>query len=452
MNQQPASVDAQPTGLSALSVAQWFYERPVFWLSIIGVLGLVALLTFQFFSSRELIEDSALESAKLYSEALSEFRTIYTSEVVETVRAQGIAVTHDYDELEHAIPLPATLSMILGERIGQHSSGAKTNLYSAYPFPWRRVENRKLFDDPFLKEAWDELTRNPEKPFFTFTELTGRPVLRYATADLMRAACVNCHNTHPETPKSDWKDGDVRGVLLVDLPLERASLQAQAAMRRTGVLSLFLAALWISGLVLVIGKLRRISTELKVRVSKRTEELACSNEELERLLSRFQESEARMRKLAHYDSLTGLPNRRLFQLQMARTLELAMRRGSKLALLFLDLDRFKEVNDTFGHSVGDELLSQVAERLLKTIRHRDAVGHSDSADSEPMLCRLGGDEFTILLSRILDAQDAAKVAQRLLNTLSEPFSIAGHEVYADASVGIVVFPDDGENPETLPAN
>ena len=94
-------------------------------------------------------ESTALEHAKLYGETIAEFRTLYTTEVVETVRKQGIAVTHDYKHRAGAIPLPATLSMLLGMRIGDHESGAQTRLYSGYPFPWRRDVNQSLFQDSF---------------------------------------------------------------------------------------------------------------------------------------------------------------------------------------------------------------------------------------------------------------------------------------------------------------
>lgn len=162
--------------------------------------------------AEDLVETIALENAALYSQAIEEFRTVYTSEVVSTAREQGIEVTHDYRDKEHAIPLPATLSMILGQRIGEHEAGAETRLYSAYPFPWREEESQEIFTDPFAQEAWDTLTANPEIPFYRFEEMGGRRFLRYARADLMRSGCLNCHNTHPDTPRTGWKEGDVRGV------------------------------------------------------------------------------------------------------------------------------------------------------------------------------------------------------------------------------------------------
>ena len=118
-------------------------------------------------------ESSALEHAKLYAEVITEFRTLYTQEVVETVRNQGIMVTHDYRDHPGAIPLPATLSMLLGKRIGKLGSGAQTRLYSAYPFPWRKEENQRLFQDPFVRDAWEYWQKNSDsdEPFYRLKNL-----------------------------------------------------------------------------------------------------------------------------------------------------------------------------------------------------------------------------------------------------------------------------------------
>ena len=122
------------------------------------------------------------------------------------------------------MPLPATLTMILGNRIGALESSGETRLYSPYPFLWRRESGGLRY--PFAREAWEALNRDPEEPFYRSEALDVREVLRYASADLMRRDCVECHNTHADTPRSDWRVGDVRRVLEVitplDVPLEAA--------------------------------------------------------------------------------------------------------------------------------------------------------------------------------------------------------------------------------------
>jgi diguanylate cyclase (GGDEF)-like protein len=168
-------------------------------------------------------------------------------------------------------------------------------------------------------------------------------------------------------------------------------------------------------------------------------------------LGRKWEAQARMRVLAYYDTLTGLPNRELFRSRVTQALQLARRHGRGAALLFIDLDNFKRINDTLGHSVGDQLLRTMAERLSSCLRASDAITRP-FAEEEDGLARLGGDEFTVLLSEIAAPEDAAAVAERVLESLSHPMRLAAHDVTVTPSIGIAVFPQDGEDVETLLRN
>ena len=151
--------------------------------------------------------------------------------------------------------------------------------------------------------------------------------------------------------------------------------------------------------------------------------------------------------LAFHDSLTGLPNRRLLKQQLATAVEVSQVSQSRLALLFLDLDRFKNVNDTLGHSAGDNLLLSVASRLRACI---DAfAGKTVDGESVAMLARLGGDEFTLLLPDVTGRRQVAELADQIIATLSAPFEVAGHEVSVSTSVGIAMAPDDAVDVETL---
>jgi diguanylate cyclase (GGDEF)-like protein/PAS domain S-box-containing protein len=144
-----------------------------------------------------------------------------------------------------------------------------------------------------------------------------------------------------------------------------------------------------------------------------------------------------LQKLARYDELTGLPNRSLFIEQLARAMGRSQRKGSPLAVLFIDLDRFKSVNDTLGHDMGDELLRRVAGRLRKHLRIGDISG------------RWGGDQFIVCLEDFGESRNAAAAAQKLLLVLSEKFDIGGSEVYATPSIGIAIHPDSGDAPDRL---
>ena len=140
--------------------------------------------------------------------------------------------------------------------------------------------------------------------------------------------------------------------------------------------------------------------------------------------------------------------RRMLHEHLDRVLARARERKKMMALLFLDLDRFKRVNDTLGHGIGDELLKALAERLMLQVRQSDYVGRSES-EAAATISRLGGDEFTVVLSELRDAEDAAHVARRILEGLSKPFLLQGHELVMSASIGIAVYPTDGTDADTL---
>jgi diguanylate cyclase (GGDEF)-like protein/PAS domain S-box-containing protein len=151
-------------------------------------------------------------------------------------------------------------------------------------------------------------------------------------------------------------------------------------------------------------------------------------------------AEERLLHLAHYDVLTSLPNRVLFYDRLKQALAQARRNQWITGVIFMDLDRFKNVNDTLGHAEGDKLLQQVSERLKQSVRAGDTVG------------RLGGDEFAIVLSDLSSAQDANLIAQKIMASFKDPIKLAGVELYVTASIGITLYPDDSTDQETLIRN
>ena len=206
---------------------------------IIGIFscGLGALALNIVSLESQIVQSITLNDAQTYAKAIKEFRTLYTSEVVERVRPHGIGVTHDYTNHPASIPLPATLSLLLGNRLGSTSEGA-VRLYSRYPFPWRTAQGGPK--DAFERDALDLLEVNPDRPFYQFETVNGKPVLRFAISDRMRKGCVDCHNTHPDSPKKDWKVGDLRGVLSVTRPLDEATVAARESLSLTvGFLMIF---------------------------------------------------------------------------------------------------------------------------------------------------------------------------------------------------------------------
>lgn len=161
------------------------------------------------------------------------------------------------------------------------------------------------------------------------------------------------------------------------------------------------------------------------------------------------EIEGRLNQLAFYDSLTGLPNRTLFIDRLTQTIDKAHRYEHSAALLYIDLDNFKRINDTLGHSIGDELLKATSERLTKCLRTSDTVGRTPAGE---MAARLGGDEFTVILPELARAEHAGVVARRIAEQLAYPLLLGKHQVIVTPSIGIALFPQDGDSVETLLRN
>lgn len=179
---------------------------------------------------------------------------------------------------------------------------------------------------------------------------------------------------------------------------------------------------------------------LERAVAERTTELKKANARLEAEIAERKQAEERAQHLADHDALTGLPNRRLLEDRLTQALALSYRNRKITAVMFVDLDRFKTINDSLGHAVGDTLLREVARRLVKQMRVGDTI------------CRIGGDEFVVVLPELKRSSDAAYVAQKVIENLSHPIAIEDRDLTITPSIGISVFPDDGRDAETLIRN
>ncbi|MFM2085386.1 MAG: hypothetical protein RLZZ237_255, partial [Pseudomonadota bacterium] len=182
---------------------------------------------------------------------------------------------------------------------------------------------------------------------------------------------------------------------------------------------------------------RRARDELELRVFERTAELAGANTQLQDEIIERRQAEARVHHMAYHDSLTGLPNRALLTDRLERAILASQRSARKLAVMFIDLDRFKTINDSLGHMTGDSLLKEVASRLCRAVRASDTVA------------RLGGDEFVVLVPGIRGADEAARVAEKIIESLMPAFPIDGHVLHITPSIGICVYPDDGGDVDAL---
>jgi len=219
---------------------------------------------------KNVVKASGLYNAKLYSDAISLFRNVYTSEVVSVAEQHGLEVTHDYHN-KKAIALPATLSILVGNKIGERGSGERVSLYSPYPFPWREKTGGLI--DEFRKKAWSHLSQNPGTPYYDFHIENNKNFLRYAVADKMDAGCINCHNSYPGTPKTDWKTGDVRGILEITIPMDQIINKTDDDLLFTVVIYSTLAMLGVIGIIFMISKHKDEANTLEDAVKKRTAEL-----------------------------------------------------------------------------------------------------------------------------------------------------------------------------------
>ena len=192
--------------------------------------------------------------------------------------------------------------------------------------------------------------------------------------------------------------------------------------------------------ILAEETLKAASNHLIIMLQKANAHLVAVSIEAHKMAEQVKVAKDQLAYLAHHDVLTDLPNRILLLDRLNSAIELAGRQGWQLALLFLDLDRFKYVNDSLGHVVGDKLLQSVAERLVGCARHSDTIS------------RQGGDEFVVLLPFIEQREDAALCAQKLIDALKLPHHIAGHDIHVNVSIGIGIYPDDGLDADTLMKN
>lgn len=168
--------------------------------------------------------------------------------------------------------------------------------------------------------------------------------------------------------------------------------------------------------------------------------LVIASIESQKLVEKIENTKAKLNHLAHHDALTDLPNRMLLQDRLTQAIELAHRQGKQLAVMFIDLDHFKYINDSLGHATGDGLLKSVAKRLLDCVRQSDTIS------------RQGGDEFIVLLPSIEHAEYAALSAKKILMSLELPHLVEQNEIFIGASIGIGIYPDDGDDTRTLLKN
>ena len=211
---QTASLARRARAAASHLLAQ-LLERPLPLVVLYLAVGTILLLATVGRYAERIRDATVLQSAETLSFAVTEFRNFYSSEVVPRAVSAGAVASHDYVQQQGTVPLPITLTMELGKNLSERESGASFGIFSAHPFPWRQD---RLLDD-FERSALAALAADPTKPYVRFTEANGKRVVRHAAAIRMGENCVACHDSHPNSPKTDWKVGDMRGAQQVIVPV-----------------------------------------------------------------------------------------------------------------------------------------------------------------------------------------------------------------------------------------
>ncbi len=258
-----------------------------------------------------------------------------------------------------------------------------------------------------------------------------------------------------------FHEGRLVGAVVATVPLSAVAEPASAIMTRQFLMALGALVVFLPLVAFLIAKalapVRSLteaarlasSRKLDLRIDVQTgDELEVLANAFNRMFARLDASVKRVHRLAYVDMITELPNRERFRKELEQVARDAAEHNCEGALLFLDLDRFKRVNDSLGIGEGDRLLEAVGRRLREAARAWD-LANGDTSAGPSMVARLGGDEFTILMPRLRDASDAARLARRVIDAVRRPFEISGHQVFLGLSVGAAVFPRDGADPETL---
>lgn len=395
--------------------------------------AIMAVVTLTIFgvmieSQRHIIEHEAVKIAEVVARQALASRSVYTSQVADKLAHDGFGPDIDSSKKRGHVPLPAQFLKLVGHAASLNSA----DLYRYHPLSKWNLELTQGLNDDFQRWAWGqlELQDYPEptapidwKPVWRFETVAGQRTLRYMRADSASSmSCVNCHNQYEArvdmatlrreagvTPGKRWKQHQLLGAIEVDIPVNRIEEIAAGQTQQTLVLVI---AISLMGLI--------IAAWYSFHDSRRKQALA-----------------GEFKRQARVDALTGLANRMYFQDQARDTLLRAARDRQTVGLLFVDLDRFKRINDSLGHEFGDVVLKKVAQRLTQALRDVDVVA------------RHSGDEFTVLLHGHVELEDLTRVARKLLRAIGQPFPHNGHELYLTASIGISRYPQDGLDVETL---
>ncbi len=386
----------------------------------------IALATWQLVSygQQRTVEFQAIKLAEIIARQAASARSVYAKHIVGKLKQDGLGAHIDSHEKPGYVPLPAQFLKLFGEQASRESDG----LFRYQPLSKWNLEPTQGLDDEFKRWAWQELEKQDRaaprqpidwQPVWRFEEVDGVKTLKYLRADPASAeSCVQCHNAHESQPEivarrlaaglepgKQWQLHQLLGAIQVSIPLQKV---VALAARHTNVTTFIIISIFGVGLLVIAFFIVRD-------------------------LMRTQQAAAEMSYRANHDDLTGLASRHAFEQRAQQLLARAQEDDSHHALLFLDLDQFKVVNDTCGHIAGDELLCEIAETMSRNVRSSD------------MLARLGGDEFGVLLEGC-DIDNAYERAEKLRKAIREiRFTQGNRRFEIGVSIGLVAVDNDSDD-------
>lgn len=397
------------------------------------IMAVVSATTFLVMgdAQQRIIQHEALKIAEVVARQALASRSVYTAAVADKLTRDGFGPDIDSQSKRGHVPLPAQFLKL----VGHEASGKSDGLYRYRPLSKWNLEPTQGLSDDFQRWAWSELERQdqlaPKEPInwqavWRIENLNGVRTVRYMRADPASSrTCVNCHNRYESQDDTiarrtsdgvalgkHWNQHQLLGAIEVDIPVDRVEEIAAGQARWT-----LLLVVSISLIGLTIAAWYALKD-----------------------VRRKQAAAEQFERQARIDPLTGLANRDFFQERARAAIQRAERDGRDLGLLFVDLDRFKRINDSLGHELGDAVLKRVARRLRHSLREVDLVA------------RHSGDEFTVLLHGNGEQAHVERVARKILEILNQQLSLGTQELFLSASIGISRYPMDGSDVETLTKN
>jgi diguanylate cyclase (GGDEF)-like protein len=364
------------------------------YITAISILFLLGSNAYKEMIYKRITQDIAM----VYSDTLSSLHEFYSTNILPNAKNAGIEVSTDYLNTPDKLPFPITFSNSFGNHLSNDIPGLYVDIYSNYPF-----ENKKQRQlTPFAIDALDKLSKGESSYILTYEKgyLEESDLVRLAKPIYMNKTCLSCHNTEEYNLGRKWKEGEFRGIREIILPVPKKDQLSEKILFIGFILALFAA---LSGVLLILPLVKNLKASLN-----QTEKLAI-----------------KLKYQANHDCLTKVANLNY----LITLIEESLKMGSKteqIGLIFIDLDKFKPINDQYGHAAGDAILCHVSSLIEKVIKDK------------AILARIGGDEFVLLISTISTDSEMISMVNSIQTALTKPLKYKNNTLTVSASFGGVI--------------